>query len=148
MLRASSTATGQEVDLDPIVQGSNTGDSGVAHGDLLLEFAEACVRHQATSTAQLRDRIALELGPEELVDAAAIVGNFQRMTRIADSTGIPLDSMVLTLSEEFRTDLGVEEFRSSLNTPSPSFAVRIFGPVMRKLAWARIRRMSASQSRR
>ena len=64
-------------------------DSGVPHGSLLTAFAEAAVR-QTDALPGLREQIVSELGVQELVDAAGVVANFQRMVRIADGCGIPL----------------------------------------------------------
>ena len=57
------------------------------------------------------------MGPEALVDAAAVVGNFGRMTRIADSTGIPLDESMEAISGAIRSELDLARFGSSANTP-------------------------------
>ena len=43
-----------------------------------------------------------------LVDAAAVVGNFERMVRIADGTGIPLDKPVAMVSADMREELGLD----------------------------------------
>ena len=76
---------------------------------------------------------ACKLGPDELrevlrnlppvtdarvlVDAAGVAANFQRMVRIADATGIPVDQMDTELSREIRSTLGLERFASARNTP-------------------------------
>jgi hypothetical protein len=64
--------------IDPLVPG------GVA----LLRFADAVL----TRSKDIRvpaGTVAAELGPAGLVDAAAVVGNFQMMNRVADGTGMP-----------------------------------------------------------
>ena len=46
-------------------------------------------------------------------DAAAFVGNFQRMVRIADGTGIQLDEIAEVPSRAFRGRMGIDEFASA-----------------------------------
>ena len=62
--------------------------------------------------AVARNLVRSELGSEALVDAAAVIGNFERMVRIADGTGIPLDAAVNVATEEIRAELGIDAFAS------------------------------------
>jgi hypothetical protein len=52
------------------------------------------------------------MGAEAVVDAAGVASNFERMVRIADSTGIPLDDRMSRASKEVREALGLERFRA------------------------------------
>ena len=70
-----------------------------------------------------------ELGAEAMVDAAAVASHFQRMDRIADATGIPLesewpneddDSKVYEVTKEINEQLGLNDFQSAANTPKSS----------------------------
>ena len=45
-----------------------------------------------------------------LVDAAGVASNFERMVRIADATGIPLDARMAALSQDVRDTLHLERF--------------------------------------
>lgn len=90
-------------------------DSGVPHGSLLTAFAEAAVR-QTDALPGLREQIVSELGVQELVDAAGIVANFQRMVRIADGCGIPLDEFTKDATDDCREELGLHEYASAANT--------------------------------
>ena len=38
--------------------------------------------------------------------AAGVIGNFERMVRIADGTGIPLDRIVDAMTSDFRAEFG------------------------------------------
>ena len=76
--------------------------------------------------AHLKSRIALDeardalqhaCGLEAMIDTAAVVANFQRMVRIADSTGIPLDTGMTGMTTALREELGINEFASASNTP-------------------------------
>ena len=53
------------------------------------------------------------LSPEAMVDAAGVASNFERMVRIADSTGIPLDERMEVLSREVRDALQLERFAAA-----------------------------------
>ncbi len=48
------------------------------------------------------------LGPEAMVDAAGVASNFERMVRIADSTGIELGDLLEQASADVRDALGLE----------------------------------------
>ena len=50
------------------------------------------------------------LSPAAMVDAAGVASNFERMVRIADATGIPLDARMEALSHEVRDTLHLERF--------------------------------------
>ena len=49
-------------------------------------------------------------GTEVTVDAAGVASNFERMVRIADSTGIPLDERLASMSKEVREELHLDRF--------------------------------------
>jgi hypothetical protein len=87
--------------------------SGVPHEHTLVVFAEAMVSDNEDALMRSRQRILRELGPEALVDAAAVVSNFERMVRIADSTGIPLDSFLDETTVEIRAELNLARFASA-----------------------------------
>jgi len=66
-----------------------------------------------------RERTALRglLTPEAFVDAAAVIGAFNVVDRIANATGIPLDAGLAAMSGEVREELDLARFSSSANTP-------------------------------
>ena len=51
---------------------------------------------------QARHAVIEGISPEAMVDAAGVAANFERMVRIADATGIPLDARMAALSQEVR----------------------------------------------
>jgi hypothetical protein len=79
----------------------------VAHGAELVAFAEAIVTGDQT-LAQSRTTVVETLGPETMVDAAGVASNFERMVRIADSTGIELGDLLEEASADVRTALRLE----------------------------------------
>ena len=67
--------------------------------------------------AREREALRAVLSPEAFVDAAAVIGAFNVVDRIADSTGIPLDASIQLMSEAVRSELDLTRFASSANTP-------------------------------
>jgi hypothetical protein len=84
--------------------------SGVEHGAILIGFAEAMVGEDDAALARARQAVIEVLSPEAMVDAAGVASNFERMVRIADSTGIPLDERMEVLSKAVRDQLHLERF--------------------------------------
>ena len=138
MLRASIEYHGRDLDLRVVTEGSKIGDAGIPHGEKLVAFAEAAVSGDSAQTATARDELRAAIGSAGLVDAAAVVGNFQRMVRIADGTGIPVDAIVGTLSEDFRDEIGLENFETR-RTKSTGIIAGFFGPVARRAVWLGMR---------
>lgn len=103
LLRASSDAVGAQVDLNATVE--DAADGGVEHGGVLTAFAEAVVR-VADGLDAARARVLQTLGPERFVEAAATIGIFNGLVRVADSTGIPSDAMTLERTADIRGQLG------------------------------------------
>ena len=79
----------------------------MAHGAALVAFAEAIVTG-AQTLAGSRTTVVETLGPAAMVDAAGVASNFERMVRIADSTGIELGDLLEQASADARTALGLE----------------------------------------
>ena len=128
----------QDVNVQAVIQGAET-DSGVAAGSELLAFAESVLSHDG----DLEDRrraIQAALGDDALVDAAGIVANFQRMVRIADGTGIPLDKPVAVLSADLRDSLNLDAFGSAKQTPRVGKMARLLGRLLRPLTLWRFRK--------
>ena len=146
MLRASIEYQGTDGDLRVVTEGSKIGDGGIAHGEKLVAFAEAAVGGDSAQLATARDGLRAAIGSEGLVDAAAVVGNFQRMVRIADGTGIALDNLMRTLSEDFREELGLEDFATRRGNRAGGLA-RTLGPIARSAAKTALR-IAGNRSRK
>ena len=98
------------MEMEEIEAGKLSDGAGVPHGKVLVDFVNATAGDgdlEATRAA-----VADALGPEGLVDAAAVVANFTMMTRIADGTGTPLDEGSVDMSTELRAQIGVDDFVS------------------------------------
>ena len=130
MLRASIEYSGTGAEVSGIARGAKAGDAGIEHGERLAAFADAAVEGDAAELATARDALRDAAGSAAVVDAAAVIGNFERMVRIADSTGIPLDGMVEAMSADLQQELGIDAFESRRSTASSGIA-RAFNPVVR-----------------
>ncbi len=107
MLRASSQ--GSEVDFEAITRGASDEVAGVAFGAELIAYADAVVARSPEVT-RAREAVRRSLGDAAVVDAAAVIANFQRMVRIADGTGIPLGEELDLRSADLRNAIGINEF--------------------------------------
>jgi len=113
--------------------------SGVAHGERLLAFADALVGEDDAALERAREELAAALGPVGLVDAAAVASNFERMVRIADGTGIPLDASVRLVAAGLPGELGIGCFGSAANTPALTFPQRVLARALQPFARALLR---------
>jgi hypothetical protein len=84
--------------------------SGVEYGTELLAFADAMVGEDDEALTHVRHAVIEVLSPAAMVDAAGVASNFERMVRIADATGIPLDARMQALSQEVRDTLDLKRF--------------------------------------
>ena len=99
------------MNLDAIVQGRDT-DSGIIGGSELVRFTDAVLKNPSDLEAARAELVAC-LGETEMVDAASVIGNFQRMVRIADSTGIPVDGLMAEANADVRQQLGLNDLPSA-----------------------------------
>ena len=134
MLRASVETEGAEADYRGIADGESADASSVPAAGALVGLVEAALSADGGDGEQARERVRRELGSAALVDAAAVIGNFERMTRIADSTGIPLDAPVNVATEAIRAELGIDRFGSADNTESVKGWQRMLGRALEPVA--------------
>ena len=113
MLLGRSSQDEDGIDLNGTVH--NEVDSGVEHGELLLSYADAAVGRTA-QLATSREALNEAMGPDAVVDCAADIANFQRMVRIADGCGIPLDDFTRENYPKWQEGLQIDGFRSRENT--------------------------------
>lgn len=115
MLRVSANTTATEIDLQGIKGDANSAAIGIPFGTELMQFADSLAGH-ASDLADRRQQLLDAAGPAVLVDAAGVAANFQRMVRIADAIGIPVDDMDTELGQGVRRELDLEQFPSAVNT--------------------------------
>lgn len=115
LLRESGNARRLRLDLAGIVDRGRA--TGVAHADVLLEFADAIMDTDRARLDHARDALVARLGPRALVEVAITAANFSIVDRVANAIGIPLDRMALEATRDFRAALGINSFLSARNTP-------------------------------
>lgn len=118
MLRVSASVTEREIDIS-MLNGGSVQDSELPYATELVRFAEAVAAWQESDIAAARQALLAAAGPDVLVDAAGVAGNFQRMVRIADAMGIPVDAMDNEISNQVREELDLYRFPSAVNSPRP-----------------------------
>ena len=118
MLRVSAQVTETEIDLQGVNGDAKAADTGVQYGAELMQFAETFARRDDEALTAARNSLLSLAGEAVLVDAAGVAANFQRMVRIADSMGIPVDDMASELSQSIRTELELTRFEGARNSLS------------------------------
>jgi hypothetical protein len=117
MLRVSAQQTEREVDIQ-MINGEESVNPGLEHAKELADFAEAVASFDEDRLAAAREALVTAAGPAVLVDAAGVAANFQRMVRIADSMGIPVDDTENEFQNNIREELDLYRFRSAENSRS------------------------------
>lgn len=120
MLRVSAQTTETEINLQGVVGDANAAEQGIAFGSLLVAFAEAVASREEHQIQAAREALRDEAGDAVLVDAAGVAANFQRMVRIADSVGIPVDDMTNEFGQQTRDQLALDKFPSARNSLATS----------------------------
>jgi hypothetical protein len=153
LLRASGALSGDQIDVTAVTRAAGAETCGIPHAVALLAFADAIVGRDADALATARAAVLRELGGAALVDAAAVAANFERMVRVADATGTPLDAPLVAVTEKLRRDLDLDRFATATMTPAPPLLWRTAGRLLTPLGlgllrlWARLTRRS-SRTRR
>ncbi len=145
MLRESSRLEGRPVDLQVITAGDKV-EGGVPAERELVAFAESAIGYDADATRQARDQLVATIGEQGMVDAACIIANFQRMVRIADATGIPLDKPVAMITAGIREELGINSYGAAGNTAPVQGFSRLLGKFLNRIVPLIFRRMAKKQA--
>ena len=109
MLRASGQFADRTYQLDAVMRGA--GDVGLPGAAALIRLADAAVRRDGPACGAARADVTQALGEEATIDAAAVIGGFDGITRIADATGIPLEPAKAEQTADFRAALDIDRFR-------------------------------------
>lgn len=146
LLRASSQAEGNEVDMGAITADADGAEGGVTHARALRRFVDA-VLVDPSDLEPARAQLVTAVGHDGMVDAAGVVANFERMNRIADATGTPLDGMSRVFSAGIREELGLHRFAAGQHDRPGAlgrgFANAVSGVALRAMNFAlRLRRRS------
>ena len=146
MLSLSADLLEATVDLQMINGDDNATEGDVAHAKALMHFAESFARRDEAALSEARDALRADAGADVLVDTAGVAANFQRMVRIADSVGIPLDDRNVAISAGVREELNLQRFHSAKNTPKPTLKLRLMSLIARPIAKRMIKKMEAQRN--
>ena len=116
MLRVSAEISSTDVDLQ-LVNGESSDSSSVEFSNELMVFATAVASRDEVALADSREKLLAASSADVLVDAAAVAGNFQRMVRIADAIGIPVDESSMEMASVAVEALDLRRFKTAENTP-------------------------------
>ena len=98
--------------------GEGDGDGGIAHGQILVEFAETLLGDDEQALASARAALKKQMGDAALVDTAAVAALFNAIDRLADASGIPLEPEKAAATADFRSELGINDFESMRHRPA------------------------------
>ncbi len=102
--------TGESLDYSAIIGGAAAGDTGVEHGVILIELAEAMLDTDDARLETARLAVAERMGASALVDSVAVAALFNGIDRIADATGAPLEQTKADATVELRSEIGINAF--------------------------------------
>ena len=106
MLSWSIKESKAEVDLTPLRGGG--GDPLIPAGEALLDYVNATLGSGDLTAS--RQRVTAQIGDAGVVDAAAVIGTFEMMNRIADGVGMPVGRGKRARMAPAIAALGLDEF--------------------------------------
>lgn len=107
MLSWSGNEQGIEIDLLSVQ--AATGGVAVNFAHELVEFATAATGFDQTAMTISREALIACAGLAVTIDAAAVIANFEMMTRLADSTGARMQTEVVADRLFIATAMGVDQ---------------------------------------
>jgi hypothetical protein len=110
LLRASGHHEKADYKLAGVTDPSNP--TGVPHGAALLAFVDAALGRDPGALATARAAVIQAVGQAGMLDAAAVIGGFDGITRIADATGIPLEPAKAEAAADFIAELGIDRYKA------------------------------------
>ena len=116
MLRVSAQTTSTNINIQGINGDATAAETGIEFGRELMQFAEAVAGRDDRNLETARQQLLDIAGESVLVDAAGVAANFQRMVRIADAAGIPIDDMQEEMRRQIRQELDIARFPSARNS--------------------------------
>ena len=108
MLRASASVI--SIEFEPRAITDRSLDPLLPNGRELLDLVDAVLTGTAKERASTRQAVIEAVGPTGLVDAAAVIANFEMMNRIADATGMPVGKGTLKRTAEWRALIDIDRF--------------------------------------
>ncbi len=96
-----------------MLRASIPADESDTRRAMLEAFVAAVVGDDSVQADAARAVVVDQLGPDWLIDASAVVANFEMMTRLADGTGARLRPAQMEATVALREQLGVDAFPSA-----------------------------------
>jgi hypothetical protein len=107
MLSWSGNEQGIEIELATVREA--TGGANVKFARELLNFATAATELDDSAVVSAREALIEAAGVAVTIDAAAVIANFEMMTRLADSTGARMPEEVVAHCLGAATAMGVDQ---------------------------------------
>ena len=107
MLSWSGNEQGIEIELTSVRKA--TGGANVKFARELLDFATAATELDDAAIVLAREALIKTAGVAVTIDAAAVIANFEMMTRLADSTGARMPEEVVAQRLGAATAMGVDQ---------------------------------------
>jgi hypothetical protein len=111
MLSSSAIAFGYDLNIAAIRDPSLP--TGIPGGSELLRFVDALITNSPDDLVAAQAAIIEVLGPESLVDAASVFGNFEMMNRVAEGSGITVPPQAIERMRGTIDELGLVTFLKS-----------------------------------
>jgi DNA-binding phage protein len=96
-----------------MLRASIPADESSSRRALLEELVAAVVGDDPARAEAARAAVVDRLGPDWLVDASAVIANFEMMTRLADATGAKLTRERMESTVSIREEHGLDAFTSA-----------------------------------
>ncbi len=107
MLSWSGNEQGVEIELTSVRDA--TGGANVMFARELLDFATAATELDDFNLVATREALVKSAGVAFTIDAAAVIANFEMMTRLSDSTGARMPEEVVAQRLGAATAMGVDQ---------------------------------------
>ncbi|MFM9120087.1 MAG: hypothetical protein ACKOQT_07150 [Acidimicrobiaceae bacterium] len=107
MLSWSGNEQGIEIELESVRDA--TGGANVMFARELLDFATAATELDDAALVSAREALIKTAGVAVTIDAAAVIANFEMMTRLADSTGARMPEEVVAQRLGAATAMGIDQ---------------------------------------
>ncbi len=111
MLSWSSTKSGTPADIGAIAE--RGVDAGLPFATELVAFTDAAAGVDAAALAAARAALVAGAGETFMIDAAAVVANFEMMTRVADGTGARFPEVGADHRAAISEKLHIDDFKSA-----------------------------------
>ena len=96
-----------------MVVGSSAGGSEIPHADELVGFVDASCGGDSAAIDDARSALAAVTDDATVIDAAAVIANFEMMTRIADGTGTTQPEGRMDQLRDLTSEFGIDQFQSA-----------------------------------